>query len=61
MDGGLVDAGAWGMKSDAPDMRDALIEMVRTMPGAQVLATIDQMTEQGMVEYAKLRAERGLQ
>ena len=61
MDGGLVDAGGWGMQNGLPDPAVALREAIRTMPGAQVLTMMDQMTEEGMAEFAKLRAERGLQ
>ena len=61
MDGGLVDAGGWGMQNGLPDPRAALREAIHAMPGAQVLAMLDQMTEQGMDEFARLRSERGLQ
>jgi NAD(P)-dependent dehydrogenase (short-subunit alcohol dehydrogenase family) len=61
MDGGLVDAGAWGMQTGLPNPRDGLLDMVRTMPGDQVLATIDSMTEQAMQDYETLRRDRGLQ
>ncbi len=61
MDGGLVDAGAWGMQTGEPSMRDALLEMTRTMSGGQILDTIDTMTAQALGDFARLRAERGLQ
>ena len=34
--------------------------VIRTMPGDQVLAMLDQMTEQGMEEFARLRSERAV-
>jgi glucose 1-dehydrogenase len=61
MDGGLVDAGGWGLQTGQPNPRDAIREAIRTMPGDQLLAMIDTMTEQGMAEFARQRQERGLQ
>jgi len=61
MDGGLVDAGGWGMQTGQPPMRDAYREMLRTMSGDQLLATLDQMTVEALAEVERLRIERGLQ
>ncbi|MFN0094600.1 MAG: SDR family NAD(P)-dependent oxidoreductase [Dehalococcoidia bacterium] len=61
MDGGLVDAGGWGMQTGLPSMRDGVKEMLRTMSGEQVLAAIDRMTADAMPVVEQMRREKGLQ
>jgi NAD(P)-dependent dehydrogenase (short-subunit alcohol dehydrogenase family) len=61
MDGGVLDAGGWGLQTGLPSQADSLREALRSMSGEQVLAMMDQATEQGMAEFQRLRAERGLQ
>jgi NAD(P)-dependent dehydrogenase (short-subunit alcohol dehydrogenase family) len=61
MDGGVLDAGGWGLKTGLPSQAESLRDALRSMSGEQVLAMMDQAQEQGMAEFARLRAERGLQ
>jgi len=61
IDGGLADKGDYSPTSQAGQVIQFIRDARTKMPGDQLLATIDAMTQEAMAEGNRLRKERGLQ